>query len=66
LIYLVFWPDDVSAPEGEKDPWFVTRRMIEELPPMVTDLVEVTALPSSCALGTEGMVFSLMEAPVAQ
>ena len=59
-------PDDVSPPEDEKDPWFVTRGMIEELRPLVTDLVEVTASPSSCALGTEGMVFSPMEAPVAQ
>lgn len=40
--------------------------MIVELRPIITDLVEVTASPSSCALGTEGMVFSPMEAPAAQ
>ena len=59
-------PDDVSPPEDGKDPWFVTRGMIQELRPIVTDLVEVTASPSSCALGTAGMVFSPMDAPVAQ
>lgn len=40
--------------------------MIVELRPIITDLVEVTASPSSCALGTEEMVFSPMESPAAQ
>ena len=59
-------PDDTFPPDQEKDPWFVTREMIEELRSMPAELVEVTASPSSCALGTEGMVFSPMETPIAQ
>lgn len=59
-------PDDTFPPDQEKDPWFVTREMIEELRSMPAERVKVTASPSSCALGTKGMVFSPMETPIAQ
>ncbi|MFT4707882.1 MAG: hypothetical protein ACI9PU_001726 [Ascidiaceihabitans sp.] len=59
-------PDDVFSSEDEKDPWFITRGMIEKMRPLVTDVVEVAASASSCALGTEGMVFSQMETPMAK
>lgn len=47
------------------DPLFVDRTMIETLRPLVTDVVEVTASNEALAMGTEGMVFSPLEAPVA-
>lgn len=59
-------PDDISPTNGEKDPWFITREMIEELRPQVADVVEVVVSPSSRALGSEGMIFSQMEAPAAK
>ena len=59
-------PDDVLSADVEKDPWFITRDMIEKLRPLATDVIEVVASPSTCALGTEGMVFNQMEAPVAK
>jgi hypothetical protein len=59
-------PDDALSTEDEKDPWFITRDMIERTRPLAAGLIEVVASPSTCALGTEGMVFSQMEAPVAK
>ena len=60
-------PDD--APEADDglgpDPLFVDREMIEAVRPMVTEVVEATASSKALALGTEGMVFSQMEAPAA-
>jgi len=40
--------------------------MNEELRSMPAERVKVTASPSSCALGTKGMVFNPMEKPIAQ
>lgn len=59
-------PDDVLPTEVQKDPWFITREMVEEMRPLATDVIEVVPSPSTCALGTEGMVFGQMEAPVAK
>lgn len=48
-----------------RDPLFVDRSMIEDLRPLVTEVVEVAASPQALARGTEGMVFSPLEAPAA-
>ena len=58
-------PEDEMAPDDERDPWYVTRAMIEQLRSEVTDVVEVVASDTALALGTEGMVFSQMETPAA-
>lgn len=39
--------------------------MIEDLRPLVTEVVEVAVSPQALAHGTEGMVFSPLEAPAA-
>ena len=59
-------PGDVISMEVKTDPWFITREMVEKIRPLASDVVEVVASPSACALGTEGMVFSQMEAPIAK
>lgn len=48
-----------------RDPLFIDRAMIEVLRPLVTEVVEVTASAAAMAHGTEGMVFDVLEAPVA-
>ncbi|MEP1519973.1 DUF6473 family protein [Ascidiaceihabitans sp.] len=58
-------PDEQMTLDDERDPWFVTRDMIEELREMVDDIVEVVASEEAQAVGTEGMIFSDLEAPVA-
>lgn len=58
-------PDEVLPVEEERDPWFVTRDMIEELRGIADDVIEIVASEEAVALGTEGMIFSQMEAPVA-
>ena len=58
-------PDEVLLAEQEKDPWFVTRGMIEKVRPLATDVIEVVVSLAACAFGTEGMVFNQMEAPAA-
>lgn len=60
-------PEDVAAKDGlGREPIFVDRRMIEEIRPYVTEVVEVIPSNAALAQGTEGMVFSPMEKPVAQ
>lgn len=62
-------PDHVSPEDpiaGQGDPLFVDRAMIEALRAKVATVVEVTASPTAQALGSEGMVFSQMEAAAAQ
>lgn len=60
-------PEDASSIDGlGRDPVFVDRRMIEEIRPYVTEVVEVVASPSALAQGTKGMLFSPMEEPAAQ
>jgi len=59
-------PDDDGPDQGlGADPLYVDRDMIERLRPMVTEVVEVSASSKAQALGTEGMIFSQMEAPAA-
>lgn len=59
-------PDDARPEDGlGADPLFVDREMIERIRPLVTEVVEVSASPKALALGTDGMVFSQMEAPAA-
>ena len=48
-----------------RDPLFVDGQMIDVLRPLVTEVVEVAASPQALARGTEGMIFSPLEAPAA-
>ena len=48
------------------DPWFVTPEMIEAIRPEAAAYVEVVASLDALAAGTEGMIFSELEAPAAQ
>jgi hypothetical protein len=59
-------PDDEAGAQEERDPWFVTREMVERLRDEATDIVEVVASDTAVALGTEGMVFSELETPAAK
>lgn len=52
--------DDLGA-----DPLFVDRAMIDALRPRVTEVVEVVASRAALDQGTQGMVFSPLEAPAA-
>lgn len=62
---ILLWFAD-HAPEQEAgDPLFVDRRMIEALRPLASEVVEVVASAQALAQGTEGMVFSPLERPVA-
>ena len=57
--------EDVAVGEDARDPWFITRQMIDRIRPLAEDFVEVAVSSSSIALGTEGMVFSPMERHIA-
>ncbi len=60
-------PEDSATSDGlGREPTFVDRRMIEEIRPYVTEVVEVVASEAALAQGTEGMMFSSMQQPVAQ
>ncbi|MBD3665947.1 DUF6473 family protein [Sulfitobacter aestuariivivens] len=48
------------------DPLFVTREMVDEIAPLATEYVEVTASKEAMEAGTDGMVFSQMETLAAQ
>jgi len=69
---ILLWFADHQPKEGAPkeglggDPIFVDRRMIEEIRPYVTEVVEVVPSDAALAQGTEGMVFSPMEKPAAQ
>ena len=60
-------PDHDRAGTGQigADPLFVTRSMMEEIAPLATEVVEVVASPYASAAGTDGMIFSEMDAPAA-
>ena len=47
------------------NPLFITRQMIDELAPLVSDVVEVVASPVALANGFNDLVFAEMEAPAA-
>jgi hypothetical protein len=67
---VLLWASDAPPPDTaqdiDADPAFVTRKMIDGLRPLVTDLIEVTASSATLAAGTEGMVFPDMDAAAAQ
>lgn len=48
------------------DPLFITRQMIDEVTPMVTKVVTVSASLQAASDGTQGMVFGELDAPAAQ
>ncbi len=58
--------DADTVSEDARDPWFITRGMVDRIRPLAHDLVEVVASPSSLALGTEGMMFSPVERHIAE
>lgn len=59
-------PDNDVFPEKERDPWFITRDMVDRLRSEATDIVVVVASETAIALGTEGMVFGELEKPAAK
>ncbi len=70
LLWLADRPvPDVASPmdpvEGQGEPLFISRPMVDALRPHVAAVVEVTASPTARALGSEGMVYSQMEAAAA-
>lgn len=59
-------PDEAQISDGLGcEPLFVDRRMIEEIRPYVTDVVEVVPSAEALAQGSEGMIYSSMEEPAA-
>ena len=55
-------PEETCTGSGlGREPLFVDRRMIEEIRPLVTEVVEVVPSSAALALGTKGMVFPSME-----
>lgn len=48
------------------DPLFITRQMVDQMSALVTKTVRVTASSQAREAGTQGMVFSDLEAPAAQ
>jgi hypothetical protein len=72
---LLFWfadhapdqkDDALQDPAQCSDPLFVTRPMLEEVAAQASGLVQVTASEKALSGGTEGMVFSEMEAMAAR
>jgi len=60
-------PEDEPKTESlGRDPLFVDRRMIEEIRPYVTGIVEVVPSAAALAQGTEGMLYSSLEEPAAE
>ena len=70
LLWLARQPPALVPPGGphamEGDPLFVDKAMIEILRPLVTRYVEVVPTERALTRGTQGMVFSELEAPAAQ
>lgn len=57
-------PDDADACYAiGSDPVFVTREMLDEVRPLVKDIVEVVGTPEDIAAGKEHMVYADLEAP---
>jgi hypothetical protein len=61
-------PEDSTDNETSlgNDPLFITRQMIDEVTPLVTKVVQVNASAAADEAGTQGMVFSELEALAAQ
>jgi len=72
---VLLWLADCSPPEASdvqtnpannSDPLFVTRQMLEQLEAHAKEFVQVVLSQKALAAGTQGMMFSEMEAPAAQ
>lgn len=60
-------PEERMDPTGaEQDPFGIERWMIERLRPRVARMIEVVASPAALAHGTDGMIYSDMDEPVAR
>ncbi len=61
-------PEDIEGEDKDlgQDPLFVIRKMIDEITPLVTKVVEINTSTQAMEAGTQGMVFSEMEALAAQ
>jgi len=53
-------------PANMSDPLFVTRQMLEQLRAHAKDFAEIVVSHKALAAGTQGMIFSEMEAPAAR
>jgi hypothetical protein len=58
--------EEPESPLEQSDPLFITRNMLDELRSQTVQIVEVTASVAAVEAGTEGMVFSEMEAMAAR
>lgn len=58
--------EDADSADVSLDPTYVTREMIEDLRPLVDQIVEVTASEAALAEGCKGMRFTETEAPAAR
>lgn len=66
---LLWFSDHAPGHSSERfglDPWFVTPEMIDGLKGHAADYVQVVASKDAIDAGTEGMVFSELEAPAAK
>lgn len=69
---VLFWladhsPDDVVACNAiGGDPLFVDREMLEEIRPLVSDVVEIVGTPEDIAQGYTKMVYPDLDAPAAR
>ena len=72
---LLLWFSDHEPPEDEQvqvdpsdcgDPMFITRTMVEDLTKNATQLIDVTTSQAAQEAGTDGMVFSELEALAAR
>jgi uncharacterized protein DUF6473 len=67
---ILLWASNVSPDETgddiDTDPAFVTREMLNHVIPMATSYLEAVTSPEAQESGTEGMVFSEMEATAAR
>ena len=57
--------EHAAKPEG-RDPWFLTRDMIDDFRPLASAVIELAPKPAGLAADTDGMVFSEMEADIAK
>ena len=58
-------PRDVEE-DLDRDPWFVTRELLNEVRPYATEYVEVVASQDALDAGTHGMIYTEFEKPAAQ
>lgn len=66
---VLLWVSDHAPENGQDefgyDPWFVSSDLLDHVRPYATEYVEVVISAEARAVGTQGMIFSELEAPAA-